>query len=98
MWYEGVAEVSRRFTVHIAMLFMGAARVPEVGPEHLTFTASEAVEAAHAFPEAVIVPLHYEGWAHFSESRREVEEAFTKAGLSDRLRWLEPGRALVFAS
>jgi L-ascorbate metabolism protein UlaG (beta-lactamase superfamily) len=98
VWYEGVAEVGRRFPVHLAMLFMGAAWVPEVGPEHLTFTAREAVEAARAFAESVVVPLHYEGWAHFSESRRDVEEAFTTAGLSQRLRWLEPGRAVVFAT
>jgi len=98
VWYEGVAEVGRRFPVRLAMLFMGAARVPEVGPEHLTFTAAEAVEAAGAFPQAVIVPLHYEGWAHFSESRREVEGAFATAGLSHRLRWPEPGRAEVFAA
>lgn len=62
VWYEGVAEVSRRFHVHIALLFMGAARVAAAGPSPLTFTADEAVEAARAFAEAVIVPLHYAGW------------------------------------
>jgi hypothetical protein len=98
VWYEGVAEVGRRFPVRLAMLFMGAARVPEVGPEHLTFTAAEAVEAARAFPDALIAPLHYEGWAHFSESRRQVEEAFTAAGLGDRLWWPEPGRAASFTT
>lgn len=95
VWYEGVAEVARRFPVRVAMLYMGAARVPEVGPSHLTFTAEEAVEAARAFPEAVIIPLHYEGWAHLSESRRQVEDAFGAAGLNHRLRWLEPGRPVT---
>jgi L-ascorbate metabolism protein UlaG (beta-lactamase superfamily) len=90
VWYEGVAEVARRFPVRVAMLYMGAARVPEVGPSPLTFTADEAVEAARAFPDAVIIPLHYEGWAHFSESRGQVEDAFCAAGLSHRLRWLNP--------
>ena len=93
VWYEGVAEVSRRFSVRAAALFMGAARVPEVGPAHLTFTAEEAVEAARAFAGADIIPLHYEGWAHFSESRKEIEEAFANAGLAGRLRWMEPGCA-----
>jgi L-ascorbate metabolism protein UlaG (beta-lactamase superfamily) len=96
VWYEGIAEVARRFSTRLAMLYMGAARVPEVGPEHLTFTAAEAVEAARAFTDALIVPLHYEGWAHFSESRRQVEEAFAAAGLNHRLHWPEPGRAVRF--
>jgi hypothetical protein len=78
----------------LPILFMGAARVPAVGPAHLTFTAAEAVEAAGAFPEAPIVPLHFEGWAHLTESRRDIEQAFTAAGIGHRLRWLEPGRAM----
>jgi L-ascorbate metabolism protein UlaG (beta-lactamase superfamily) len=94
VWYEGVAEVSRRFSVRTAVLFMGAARVPEVGPAHLTFTAEEAVEAARAFADAAIIPLHYEGWAHFSESRKEIDEAFANAGMKDQLVWMEPGRAI----
>ncbi len=95
VWYEGAAEVARRFDVRTALLFLGAARVAAVGPAHLTMTAAEAVEAARAFPNAVIVPLHFEGWAHFSESRGEIERAFASAGMEERLRWLAPGELAV---
>lgn len=91
VWYEGVADVARRFSVDVAVLFLGAARVREVGPAHLTFTAAEAVEAARAFGEASVVPLHYEGWEHFTEGRAKVEQAFRAAGLGRRLRWPQPG-------
>jgi hypothetical protein len=50
-----------------------------VGPAHLTFTAAEAVVAAQAFTQALIVPLHFEGWAHLSESRTDIESAFAAA-------------------
>jgi L-ascorbate metabolism protein UlaG (beta-lactamase superfamily) len=93
VWYEGVAEVSQRFSVQIAILFMGAAQVAAAGPAPLTFTANEGVEAARAFADAVIIPLHYEGWEHFSESRKDIQDAFAAAGLDSRLRWMEPGRA-----
>lgn len=89
VWYEGIAEVSRRFAVWIAILFMGAARVPEVGPAHLTFTAEEGIEAARAFSDAVIIPLHYDGWAHFTESRKQITDTFNAAGLGHRLQWIE---------
>jgi L-ascorbate metabolism protein UlaG (beta-lactamase superfamily) len=92
VWFDGVAEVGRRFSVRVALLFMGAARVREVGTAHLTFTAAEGVEAARALGDALIVPLHVEGWAHFSESRAEIASAFEAAGLAHRLRWLEGGR------
>ncbi len=98
VWYEGIVEVSRRVSVQTAILFMGAARVPEVGPAHLTFTADEAVQAARAFADATIIPLHYEGWAHYSESRKDIEAAFSAAGLEQRVRWMEPGRRPLFAA
>jgi L-ascorbate metabolism protein UlaG (beta-lactamase superfamily) len=92
VWYEGVAEVAKRFKVRAAVLFMGAARVPEVGtPEPLTMTAEDGIQTARAFSGATIVPLHFEGWAHFSESREVIARAFSKAGLANRVRWLELG-------
>ena len=93
VWYEDLREISRKFSIRVAILFMGAARVAAVGPWHLTFTAGEGVEAAQAFKDALIVPVHFEGWDHFSESRADIQAAFTEAKLGDRLRWLEPGRA-----
>jgi L-ascorbate metabolism protein UlaG (beta-lactamase superfamily) len=84
VWYEGMAEVARRFTVGTAILFMGAAQVAAVGPWPLTLTTADAVEAARAFAPATIVPLHFEGWEHFEQT-----------GLSSRLRWPEPGRPIA---
>ena len=94
VWFDGVAEVARRFSVRAAILHLGAARVLEVGPFHLTMTAAEAVEAARAFAKATIVPLHYEGWAHFSEGHQEIAAVFAEAGLQERVRWLDAGRAV----
>ncbi|HYC32083.1 MAG TPA: MBL fold metallo-hydrolase [Gemmatimonadales bacterium] len=94
VWFDGIAEVGRRFAPAVALLFAGAARVREVGPAHLTLTAAEMVTTAQAFPEALIVPLHFEGWAHFSESAEELHHAFAVAGLAPRLRLPEPGQAL----
>jgi L-ascorbate metabolism protein UlaG (beta-lactamase superfamily) len=98
VWYEGVEEVSQRFSVQTAILFMGAARVAVAGPSHLTFTANEGVEVARAFADATIIPVHYEGWEHFSESRKQIEDAFRSAGLDQRLQWMEPGRATEVAN
>lgn len=85
VWYEGVAEVVNKYNVKIAILFMGAAVVKEVGQAHLTMTAEEGIIAAERFPDAKLIPLHFEGWGHFSESYNEIRNAFDKAGISDRL-------------
>lgn len=57
VWFDGVAEVARRFSIPIAVLNLGPARVAAVGPLPLTMTAEDAVRTAHAFPDATIVPL-----------------------------------------
>lgn len=95
VWYEGVAEVAKKYTVGVAILFMGAARVAQVGPWALTMTAEDGVQAAQAFAEATIFPLHYEGWKHFSESREEIEKGFAEAGLQHRLKWLKGGQRVA---
>ena len=97
VWYEGVEEVAQRADVRVAFLFMGAARVREVGPAHLTFTADEGVLVAHAMPNATIIPLHFEGWQHFSESRPVIQRAFDEAGLGARLHWLTPGAPVTIS-
>jgi L-ascorbate metabolism protein UlaG (beta-lactamase superfamily) len=98
VWYEEVAEVAERFRPRVVFLFMGAARVPEVGPDHLTFTAEEGIMLARAMPEAVIVPLHYEGWEHFSEGRGAIEETFKAARIASRLCWLRRGQVETLAT
>lgn len=91
VWYDGVREVSERFDVRLALLFCGRARVSAAGDNDLTMSADDAVQAAQAFARAVIVPLHYEGWEHFTQSRADLERAFAKAGLSRRLAWPAAG-------
>jgi L-ascorbate metabolism protein UlaG (beta-lactamase superfamily) len=97
VWFDGVAEVGARIHPDVVVLFAGAARVSEVGPSHLTFSAAEAVTLARRFPPALIVPLHFEAWAHFTEGRADIEAAFTAAQLQDRLRWPLAGRSVELA-
>jgi L-ascorbate metabolism protein UlaG (beta-lactamase superfamily) len=75
----------------VALLFAGAAQTR--GPFHLTMDTNDAIEAAHAFPDAVIVPIHRDSWAHFTQGGDELEQAFTALGLRSRLRMLQPGVA-----
>ncbi|MFI5227717.1 MAG: MBL fold metallo-hydrolase [Gemmatimonadales bacterium] len=92
VWFDGVAEVGRRFDVDVALLNVGAAKVAVAGPHALSFTAEDAVALANAWPRAAIVPLHFEGWTHFTEGHAEIATAFGAAGASGRLHWLPPGR------
>ncbi len=89
VWYSGVDEVARRFRAAVVLLFAGAARTR--GPFHLTMDTNDAVETAHAFPDATIIPLHCEGWAHFTQDRDDLETSFNALGFGSRLQLLEAG-------
>jgi len=94
VWYPGVEDVAQRFPIQAAILHLGAARVKEVGPFHLTMTSAEGVEAARAFSNAKIVPVHFEDWAHFSEGRDHIARAFADAHLEHRLQWPKRGQTI----
>jgi L-ascorbate metabolism protein UlaG (beta-lactamase superfamily) len=91
VWYEGVAEVARRFAVDAIVLFAGAAQVAARGPHHLTMNREDAIATARAFPHAKIFPVHHNGWEHFSENQQTLVDAFAENGLSGQLRPLELG-------
>jgi L-ascorbate metabolism protein UlaG (beta-lactamase superfamily) len=91
VWFDGVAEVARRFEVGTVLLFAGAAQTR--GPFHLTMDVNDAIETAHAFPRATIVPVHHDGWAHFTQSKDDLATSFTALGIGARLHVVAPGVA-----
>jgi len=91
VWFDGVAEVARRFPARIVLPFAGAAQTR--GPFHLTMDTNDTIETARAFPDAVIVPLHTDGWAHFRQSGQDLRASFDTLGFGSRLTMLEPGVA-----
>jgi L-ascorbate metabolism protein UlaG (beta-lactamase superfamily) len=93
--FDSLEEISQRYHIGVALLHFGAARVDVYGPFYLTFTAVEGAQFAKTLGDAVIVPIHYEGWAHFTEGREQIEQAFADAGLEQRLRFLPFGQPVV---
>lgn len=89
VWYDGVADVARHFPVELVLLFGGSARTR--GPFNLTMNANDAIETAHAFPQATIVPVHAEGWAHFTQNADDLVKSFTALGIGSRLKVIERG-------
>ncbi|GAC66372.1 MBL fold metallo-hydrolase [Gordonia soli] len=86
--------VGRVGRIDLAVLFVGAARRPDLD-DPLTLTAEDAVTAARLLGDAVIVPIHAEGWLHFTEGPGTVARAFREAGLFDRLRIPLSGKVLA---
>ena len=79
--------------VAVAILCMGAACVPARGPVILTLDAERAAKIAALWPAAVIVPVHVDGWKHFTQLRADALAGLAARGLGDRVVALERGVA-----
>ncbi|MCQ9179627.1 MBL fold metallo-hydrolase [Streptomyces sp. IBSBF 2953] len=81
-----VREIADRFgPVDTAVLFAGAVRTDLLDRRLLTLDSAQAAEAARILGARRIVPVHFDSWAHFTEGREHLVDAFTAAGLIDRV-------------
>jgi L-ascorbate metabolism protein UlaG (beta-lactamase superfamily) len=72
--------------IELAVLFTGGVSVPHrFDGAYLTLSTDRAVEAARLLGARAIVPVHFEGWAHFTQGADDLRAAFEAAGLGDRL-------------
>jgi L-ascorbate metabolism protein UlaG (beta-lactamase superfamily) len=89
---ELVEQIARRTgRIDLAILNVGAANGGVFGDVDMTLNSRTAVEAARALGDALVVPIHAEGWWHFSETLDRLESSFRYADLAHRLRILQPG-------
>ncbi|HTU75341.1 MAG TPA: MBL fold metallo-hydrolase [Trebonia sp.] len=92
-----VAEVADRFGhIDLAVLFAGAARTPLVDG-YLTLTSEEAVEAARILGTPPVLPVHTDGWEHFTQDGASLRAAFSAAGLDSLLLPVTLGQAISLA-
>jgi len=92
-----VQDIADRVThVDIAVLFVGAAAVPALwNGAPLTLTSDEAAVAARILGARAVVPVHCEGWTHYTQGSAAVAEAFAAAGLTSVLSVVAPGATVT---
>ncbi|MEO5891469.1 MAG: MBL fold metallo-hydrolase [Ferruginibacter sp.] len=88
-YYEGVAEVAKRYTPKYLFLFGGASHTR--GPFSVSMSTNDAMDTALAFPTATIIPLHYDGWKHYTQNEKDIKASYEVIGIGDRLKILEAG-------
>lgn len=89
VYYEGVAEVARRYSPSYVFIFAGAAQ-PR-GPFVVTMRTNDAIDTAIAFPGATIIPLHFEGWQHLTQDAGDIKQSYEILKIEEKLKILKPG-------
>jgi L-ascorbate metabolism protein UlaG (beta-lactamase superfamily) len=88
-----VRAIADRFApVGVAVLFAGAVQLRHrFDGAYLTLSSDRAAEAAKILGAKTAIPVHFEGWAHFTQGADALGAAFAGNGVADRLVLLEPG-------
>ena len=86
VFFDELLEVGERFDVGTAVIHLGGASFDAAPGVRLTLDSADAARLADALGARTVVPVHYDGWTHFTEPREAAE-----ATLGERALWLVPG-------
>ena len=89
------AIAARAGAIDVAVLFAGAVQEAHLfDGAYLTLSSERAAEAAKLLGVRAVVPVHFEGWTHFTQGAEALRAAFAGNGVTDRLALAEPGAAV----
>ncbi|KAH9860356.1 hypothetical protein J1614_011687 [Plenodomus biglobosus] len=94
VYIEELAEMRRKFHIKIALFNVGAAWVAtavDAEPIQITMGGEQAAHLFRDIGAEILVPMHYESWTHFTEHGDDLRKSLEKEGVSEYVRWLEPG-------
>lgn len=88
-----VQEIADRVgPIDIAILFAGAVQLPNrFAGAYLTLSSDRAAQAAELLGAEMVIPVHFEGWTHFTQGAEQLRGSFAGYGLMERLRIPTPG-------
>ncbi|MFN9185801.1 MAG: MBL fold metallo-hydrolase [Betaproteobacteria bacterium] len=97
VWFDGLEALRSSEPLDRMFVHLGAARFGRgwLRCLHWSMSVQEAVRLTNTLQPRRVVPIHFEGWSHFTEGRAEVARAFAHAGLADRLVWLPRGERVA---
>jgi L-ascorbate metabolism protein UlaG (beta-lactamase superfamily) len=92
-----VADIAQRFgPVDLAVLFAGAVQIPQrFGGAYLTLSSDRAAAAAITLGARAVVPVHFEGWTHFTQGEDALRSSFAGYGIADRLHVAQRGETVT---
>ncbi len=91
--YGALRRAAARMRPEVALVHIGAVKFPLTGPLAYTMDADDAVELIALAEPTTAVPVHVEGWSHFSQQEEAAARVFADAPVTvrDRVRWAPLG-------
>ncbi|MEV6273172.1 MBL fold metallo-hydrolase [Kribbella sp. NPDC051936] len=91
--HRPIRRLARQLNVDVLIMHLGNVRFPITGPLRYSMNSRDAASLLALLEPRLAVPVHYDGWSHFSEPTDHLRTTLDHDAGSQRVvRWLEPGR------
>ena len=94
--YGALRRVAAGMRPDVALVHIGAVKFPLTGPLAYTMDADDAVELIGLAEPGTAVPVHVEGWSHFSQQEDAAAHVLDAApgAVRERVRWAPLGEPI----
>jgi L-ascorbate metabolism protein UlaG (beta-lactamase superfamily) len=91
--FSGTEEIVEKFKGKIDFAFfnLGAVQLAPMGNLFFSLSANQAAEMAERMEVKTFIPLHFDGWAHFSEKSETARAVLKSSKISEKVHWLVQG-------
>ncbi len=91
--YRPLLAAAASLDVDVLLLHLGSVKFPVTGPVRYSMQGTDATTLIERTNPRHVVPVHYEGWSHFSEPITHLRAtlAGTPPGIRNRIHWLDAG-------
>jgi L-ascorbate metabolism protein UlaG (beta-lactamase superfamily) len=91
--HRPVRRIADQLDVDVLVMHLGAVRFGQTGPLRYSMNSTDALRLIELANPRAAVPVHYEGWSHFSEPEQDLRTALASAPrrLKQTVTWLRPG-------
>jgi L-ascorbate metabolism protein UlaG (beta-lactamase superfamily) len=94
--FDGTDEIAARCApVDLAILHVGDARIEAIDDLKVSLSAEEAVLYAESLGARRVIPIHFEGWKHFTEDGDRAASVFAASKLASRAIRIRSGETVV---
>ncbi|KAH1545722.1 hypothetical protein KXX57_004398 [Aspergillus fumigatus] len=92
VYIDELREIGKKWHISAAILNLGNATFDfPTGPIQITMDGKQAVQLTRDIGADVMIPIHFESWAHFTEDREDLVKVFTEERFMDKVVWTVPG-------
>lgn len=95
VYIDEFAKIPEKFNIVATIMNLGNAMgdIPG-GPFQITMDGKQGAQLLRTVKGDCLVPMHYESWKHFTQFGKELTQDFENEGVSDKVRWLTPGKSV----